>query len=133
MVRSMMSHDSLPHSFWGYALETAARIVNMVPTKKVNKTPYELWHRKVPHMSYLKIWGCEAFVKRETSNKLEPRSQKCIFVGYQKKNVGYYFFQKEENRVFIARKAAFLENDFITNKASGSPIDLGKIRETQNT
>ncbi|GJY21831.1 retrotransposon protein, putative, ty1-copia subclass, partial [Tanacetum coccineum] len=34
---------SLPSglSFWDYALETAARILNMVPTKKVEKTPYE--------------------------------------------------------------------------------------------
>nr|GEW58142.1 retrotransposon protein, putative, Ty1-copia subclass [Tanacetum cinerariifolium] len=30
-------------SFWDYALETAARILNMVLTKKVDKTPYELW------------------------------------------------------------------------------------------
>ncbi|KAI3790922.1 hypothetical protein L2E82_04358 [Cichorium intybus] len=31
---SKRNHTSLPHSFWGYALETVARIVNMVPTKK---------------------------------------------------------------------------------------------------
>ncbi|GJX56255.1 retrotransposon protein, putative, ty1-copia subclass [Tanacetum coccineum] len=40
MVRSMMS-QTLPKSFWDYALETATRILNMVPTKKVEKTPYE--------------------------------------------------------------------------------------------
>nr|GEY50640.1 hypothetical protein [Tanacetum cinerariifolium] len=39
MVRSMMSQKTLPKSFWDYALETAARILNMVPTKKVEKTP----------------------------------------------------------------------------------------------
>nr|GEY10818.1 zinc finger, CCHC-type [Tanacetum cinerariifolium] len=37
--------------------ETAARILNMVPTKKVEKTPYELWHGKVPNLSYLKKSG----------------------------------------------------------------------------
>ncbi|GKC72145.1 retrotransposon protein, putative, ty1-copia subclass, partial [Tanacetum coccineum] len=41
MVRSMMSQTTLPKSFWDYALEFAARILNMVLTKKVNKTPYE--------------------------------------------------------------------------------------------
>ena len=30
-------------------------------------------------MSFMKIWGCEAYVKRQTSTKLEPKSQKCIF------------------------------------------------------
>ncbi|GJY02000.1 DUF4219 domain-containing protein [Tanacetum coccineum] len=33
----------------GYALESATRILNMVPTKKVEKTPYQLWHGKVPN------------------------------------------------------------------------------------
>ncbi|GKD40632.1 hypothetical protein Tco_1260839 [Tanacetum coccineum] len=41
MVRSMISQTTLPKSFWDYALETAARILNMVPTKKVEKTSYE--------------------------------------------------------------------------------------------
>ncbi|GJW75442.1 retrotransposon protein, putative, ty1-copia subclass [Tanacetum coccineum] len=44
MVRSMMNLTTLPLSFWDYALEFATRILNMVPTKKVDKTPYELWH-----------------------------------------------------------------------------------------
>ncbi|GJV32992.1 retrotransposon protein, putative, ty1-copia subclass [Tanacetum coccineum] len=42
--------SSLPKSFWGYAHETAARILNMVPTKKVDRTPYEIWHRKAPKL-----------------------------------------------------------------------------------
>ncbi|GJY25785.1 retrotransposon protein, putative, ty1-copia subclass [Tanacetum coccineum] len=54
MVRSMMNLTTLPLSFWDYALETATRILNMVPTKKVDKTPYELWYGKVPNLSYLK-------------------------------------------------------------------------------
>nr|GEY78210.1 hypothetical protein [Tanacetum cinerariifolium] len=32
----MMSLTTLPLSFWDYALETAARILNMVPTKKMD-------------------------------------------------------------------------------------------------
>ncbi|GJV43656.1 retrotransposon protein, putative, ty1-copia subclass [Tanacetum coccineum] len=51
MVQSMMSLTTLSMSFWGYALESAACILNMVPTKKVNKTPYKMWHRKVPNLS----------------------------------------------------------------------------------
>nr|GEW45943.1 zinc finger, CCHC-type [Tanacetum cinerariifolium] len=39
-------------SFWDYAFESAARILNMVPTKKVDKTPYEITRtRRAPdHM-----------------------------------------------------------------------------------
>ncbi|GJX86505.1 retrotransposon protein, putative, ty1-copia subclass, partial [Tanacetum coccineum] len=42
MVRSMMSQTTLPKSFWDYALKIAARILNMVPTKKVEMTPYKI-------------------------------------------------------------------------------------------
>nr|GEY09729.1 putative retrotransposon protein [Tanacetum cinerariifolium] len=35
MVRSMFNLTTLPLSFWDYALESAVRILNMVPTKKV--------------------------------------------------------------------------------------------------
>ncbi|GJW92692.1 retrovirus-related pol polyprotein from transposon TNT 1-94 [Tanacetum coccineum] len=74
MIRSMMNLTTLSLSFWDYALETATRIINMVPTKKVDKTSYELWHGKVPNLSYLKVWGCEALVKWDTSDKLQQRS-----------------------------------------------------------
>nr|GEW76224.1 hypothetical protein [Tanacetum cinerariifolium] len=57
MVQSMINLTTLPKSFWGYALESAARILNMVPTKKVEKTSYEIWHGKAPKLSYLMVWG----------------------------------------------------------------------------
>ncbi|KAI3767846.1 hypothetical protein L2E82_18275 [Cichorium intybus] len=50
MVRSIMSRASLPIHFWGYALETATHILNLVPTK-VAKTPHEMWTGKVPSPS----------------------------------------------------------------------------------
>nr|GEZ88761.1 hypothetical protein [Tanacetum cinerariifolium] len=54
MVRSMFNLTTLPLSFWDYTLESVVRILNMVPTKKVDKTPYEIWHGKAPNLSYLK-------------------------------------------------------------------------------
>ena len=120
----MMNKSSLPLSFWSYALLTAARILNMAPTKKVDKTPYELWHGKVPSLSYLRVWGCEAYVRHEASNKLEPRSTKCIFVGYPKDSLGYYFYNPSENKVFISRKAEFLESKFLADEASGRQVEL---------
>ena len=128
MVQSMMSLTTLPLSFWGYALQSAARVLNMVPTKKVDKTPYEKWHGKVPVLSYLKVWGCEALVKRDTPNKLEPRSIKCIFVGYPKETMGYYFYYPPEIKVFVARYAEFPESRLILQEASGSTVDFDEVQ-----
>ncbi|GJW37831.1 retrotransposon protein, putative, ty1-copia subclass [Tanacetum coccineum] len=104
MVRSIMNLTTLPLSFWDYALESATRILNMVPTKKVDKTPYELWYEKIPNLSYLKVWGCEALVKRDTLDKLQQRSVKCIFIGYPKETMGYYFYFPPENKIVVASK-----------------------------
>ncbi|KAL0433831.1 UNVERIFIED_CONTAM: hypothetical protein Slati_2717400 [Sesamum latifolium] len=42
MVRSMMSFTELPPSFWDYALETAAKFLNIAPSKSVPQMPYEI-------------------------------------------------------------------------------------------
>ncbi|GJZ70648.1 hypothetical protein Tco_0634499 [Tanacetum coccineum] len=85
MVRSIMSRATLLISFWGYALETAAHILNLVPTKKVLKTHFEMWKGKRPSLGHIKIWGCEnnvvfvarigVFLKREMISKEDNGSK----------------------------------------------------------
>nr|GFA39906.1 hypothetical protein [Tanacetum cinerariifolium] len=91
---------------------------------KVDKTPYEIWHGKVPNLSYLKVWGCEAYVKRDPADKLQHRSVKCIFVGYPKETMGYYFYFLPENKVIVAMYGDFLERDLISQKLSRRDYDL---------
>ena len=81
MVRSMMSRTDLPLSFWGYALETTAFTLNRAPSKSVESTSYELWFGNKPKLPFLRVWGCDAYVKRLQPVKLEPKSEKCIFIG----------------------------------------------------
>ncbi|KAJ4744212.1 Transposon Ty1-GR1 Gag-Pol polyprotein [Rhynchospora pubera] len=131
MVRSMMSQADLPMSFWGYALETATFTLNRVPSKSVEKTPYELWFKKKPSMSFLKIWGCEAYVKRLVSDKLGPKSDKCHFVGYPKETKGYYFYNRNENKIVVARYGVFLEKEFLSRRSSGSNVVIEEIQEPQ--
>nr|GEU48090.1 retrovirus-related Pol polyprotein from transposon TNT 1-94 [Tanacetum cinerariifolium] len=116
MVRSMMSQTTLLNSFWDYALETAERILNMVPTKK----------------------GCEALIKRDTltkSDKLEPRSIKYIFIGYPKETMGYSFNYPLKNKVLIAQNAKFLENSLVTQEAKidEPQSDIVPIRSSTRT
>ena len=125
-----MSQTDLPLYFWGYALEAAAFTLNRVPSKSVEKTPYEIWTGKRPSLSFLKIWGCDAYVKRLTPTKLEPRSDKCVFVGYPRETKGYYFYNRQENKVFVARNAVFLEKEFLSKEISGSTVQLEEVLET---
>ncbi|GJY38851.1 retrovirus-related pol polyprotein from transposon TNT 1-94 [Tanacetum coccineum] len=119
MVRSMMNFTTLPLSFWDYALESVARILNMVPTKKVDKTPYELWYGKVPNFSYLKVWDCEAFVKRDMPDKLQQRSAKCIFIGYPKETIGYYFYFPPKNKIVVVKYVEFFKKNLLSLEVEG--------------
>jgi len=109
----MMSQADLPNSFWCYALETAAFTLNRVPSKSVERTPYEMWTGQRPGLSFLKIWGCETYVKHLTSDKLTPKSDKCFFVRYPRETKGYYFYNQAEGKVFVTRNGVFLEKEFL--------------------
>ncbi|KAL0361205.1 UNVERIFIED_CONTAM: hypothetical protein Sradi_3805000, partial [Sesamum radiatum] len=84
MVRSMMSFTELPPSFSGYALETAAKLLNIAPSKSVPQTPYEIWHGKPAFNKYLRVWGSPTYVKRLVGDNLDSRSSFCRFIEYPK-------------------------------------------------
>src|SRR3954468_18008392 len=132
MVRSMMSLTDLPLSFWGYALETAAFTLNRTPSKSVETTPYELWFGKKPKLSFLKVWGCDAYVKKLQPEKLEPKSEKCVFIGYPKETVGYTFYLRSEGKIFVAKNGSFLEKEFLAKEVSGRKVELDEVLPLEN-
>ena len=88
---------------------------------------------KNSRLSFLKIWGCEAYVKHQISDKLTLKLGKCLFVGYPKETKGYYFYNAFENKVFVARDGIFLEKEHIFKGTSGSKVQLEEIQEPQNS
>nr|GEV05418.1 retrovirus-related Pol polyprotein from transposon TNT 1-94 [Tanacetum cinerariifolium] len=99
MVRSMMNLTTQPLSFWDYALETAIRILNLVPTKK------------------------------DTPDKLQQRFVKCFFIGFPKETMGYYFYFPPENKIVVPRYADFLEKNLISQEVSGRAKELEEIQD----
>jgi hypothetical protein len=99
----------------------------------MEKTPYEIWTGKLPKLSFLKVWGCEVYVKRLMSDKLTPKSHKFFFVGYLTESKGYYFYNQAEGKVFVARNSVFLEKEFLSKGFSGSKVQLEEIRDVPET
>ncbi|GJY40881.1 retrotransposon protein, putative, ty1-copia subclass [Tanacetum coccineum] len=66
-IVSQRTSPYTPQHNGGYALEIVARILNMVPTKKVEKTPYEIWHGKAPKLSFMrvKVWLRRCFAMKD--------------------------------------------------------------------
>ena len=57
----------------GHALETTAFMLNRAPSKSVETTLYELWFSKKPKLSFLKVWGCNAYVKKFHLDKAQTQ------------------------------------------------------------
>ena len=107
-------------------LETAAFTLNRAPSKSVETTPYELWFGKKPKLSFLKVWGCDAYVKKLQPDKLKPKSEKCVFIGYPKEIVGYTFYHRSEGKIFVAKNGSFLE-EFLSKEVSGRKVELDDV------
>ena len=123
-----MAQANLPISFWGDALLTVAFVLNRVPSKSVNSTPYELWTGRKPSLDFLRPWGSMAYVLDSSHKygKLGPRGKKCIFIRYFDTSKGYIFVGEDLSgsvTEFEARDATFLENEF----PSQSEVTNGNI------
>src|SRR3954464_9585461 len=123
----MMFLTDLPLSFWGYALKTSAFTLKRAPSKSVETTQSELWFGKKPKLSFLKVWGCDAYVKKFHPDKLKPKSEKCVFIGYPKETVGYTFYRRSEGKTFVAENGYFLEKEFLSKEVSGRKVELDKV------
>ena len=56
--------------------------------------------------------------------KLESRTQTCLFVGFPKGIRGYYFYNPEEQKVFVSTNAKFLKEDYRKDHKPKSKIKL---------
>ncbi|KAJ9539066.1 hypothetical protein OSB04_031799 [Centaurea solstitialis] len=132
MVRSMMCRSSLPVSLWGHALETAAHILNRVPTKSVEKTPYEIWTGKKPKLSFLKIWGCERTgipvpIPNTRFTEESPSPTGAGGPGFPTGQGQFPYLT--ENKVFVARNGEFLEDKFLSTENTRNDVDLQEVEE----
>ena len=104
-------------------------LLNLVPSKFVPKTNLELWSGRKPSMRYLHIWGCPTHVLKGKPDKLEPKSEVCLFVGYSKETGSYLFYSCNDNKVFVSTNAKFLEYDYMNNFTPKSRVVLAEMNE----
>ena len=67
-------------------------------------------------------------MKKLQTDKLEPKSEKCVFIGYPKETVGYTFYHRSEGKTFVAKNGSFLE-EFLSKEVSGRKVELDEVVE----
>jgi hypothetical protein len=61
LVNAMLDTSKLSKEWWGEAILTACHVLNRVPIKNKEITPFEEWEKKRVNLSYF-TWGCLAKV-----------------------------------------------------------------------
>ena len=118
-AEAMRHHACLPNIFWQDAVETALHIYNRQPMRRHQwKTPVELFYGKQddkPDVSYFRVFGCRAYVfipPEQRANKLAPKAEEMIFIGYEPNTKGWHFWSQIKHRVVISTHATFDETFF---------------------
>ncbi|KAG8472744.1 hypothetical protein CXB51_034629 [Gossypium anomalum] len=123
-VRCMLSNANLPKSFWAEAASTACFLINRSPSVAIEKkTPQEVWSGNPANYSDLKIFGCPAYA-HVNNGKLEPRSIKCVFLGYKAGVKGYKLWCPENRKVVehqINTESTPQVSTKIENRVASSP------------
>jgi hypothetical protein len=115
-ARSMRLHADFPLQFWADAVDTIVYLINIGPSTSLDGIiPEEEWIGKRVNYSFLKTFGCEAFVHidKENRTKLESKSKKCTFIGYGVNDFGYSLWDYENEKIIRSRDVIFNEKSCI--------------------
>jgi len=94
----------------------ACYILNQSPRATLDeKVAEEVWTRKEVDYSFMRIFGCPAYVHIpiEERSKLNSKSKKCIFLRFEKGVKGYKLWDPVAQKVVISRDVVFDENSMI--------------------
>jgi hypothetical protein len=113
MARSLLKGMSVPGRMWGEAVRHAVFLLNLLPTKSMGeRTPFEAWTGKKPHLGHLRVFGCTAHAKVTTPNlkKLDDRSEQFVYLGIEEGSKAHRLFDPRRRRIHVSRDVVFDEN-----------------------
>jgi hypothetical protein len=113
MANCMIQSKRLSLKYWEKAINCANYIVIHTPTKALkNITSEEAWTKIKPDVSHIRVFGSIAWahIPDEKRKALQPKSEKCIFVGYSEDVKGYRLLQSHCNEIILRRDVKFDEN-----------------------
>lgn len=56
-MNAMLISSGLPNFMWGKAVLSACYVLNRVPHKRLDRTPFEIWKGYPPNLRFMKVWG----------------------------------------------------------------------------
>jgi hypothetical protein len=111
-IALMLKRVLLPNSLWGEAIVITCYAQNHYPIRTIlQKNPYELWHGVKPNVKHLHIFYYDAHIHilEELKRKLDFKSYKCIFIGYNDELKGYRFYDPQNKKLLVCHAIIFDE------------------------
>ncbi|CAI5484468.1 unnamed protein product [Closterium sp. Yama58-4] len=123
VARTSMIHAAAPHFLWPFAVQYAARQINLQPRVSMPGTsPTLLWTGKVGDASAFRVWGSRAFVRDLSADKMSSRAIPCVFLGFPLDAPGWQFYHPTSRRVLSSQDVTFDELPLeVTSDTSGPP------------
>ena len=111
-ARALLLASGLPRFLWQEAMQHATWLQNRLPAQALEgKTPYEMIHKRVPHLAGIQEFGAAAYVKDLKAGKLDARAKVGRFVGYDSESKGFRIYWPGKRSVSVERNVVFNEND----------------------
>ena len=101
---------------WVEAINTTIYILNQSYTKDLKwKKPHEAYIGKKPFVSHFKIFGCDCYVyvPNNERNKLQPKSTKCILLGYSDDKNAYKLYEPTTKTIVSSHDMVFKEEQHV--------------------
>jgi hypothetical protein len=109
-ANAILQASHLPKFFWAFAVLTKAYLICRSPHNAVKgKPPYELFYKKRPNPSNLRVFGTSAIVHipKENRTKLDSKGTEAIFVGYSSAMKAWVFWDHNTGKIIISSSAIF--------------------------
>ena len=120
-ARSSLLESKLPKSMWPYALMNAAHVRNRCYQKRTQQTPYFMLTGRKPDLSVLHIFGTICYSYEEIKKKLDDRSKRGVFVGYDRESPSYLVYHHDSQRVQRSRCVKFTDLFELPSDAASHP------------
>ena len=104
----------MPKEFWEEVVVCSIYLSNRCPTKSLQKlTPQEAWSGRKPTLLHLRVFGCVAYnhIPDESRVKLDDKSEKLVFIGYDAKSKGYRRYNPKSKKITVSRDVRFDEDE----------------------
>ena len=111
VVRALLFKMNVPKHFWADAVSKTCFFINKMPSLVLNwATPYhQMFSNNLLFPIDPKVFRCTCFVRdvRPQASKLDPKSLKCIFVGYSHVQKGYRCYCPTLRHYFVSTDVFF--------------------------